>query len=1190
MMDRKRRAAALVVCVGVLAVLSLLAVSFARALGVERDAARSQGLQLEADLTALAGLEFAHAELVRLGAERGWDSIDDPWVLGALSGEVPADPLHPDHTRTYRLRIRDSASMIDLNGPRDVVRLQLVNLGCVLSTNLGRTILAEQVVDALLVERDRVAAFGDRRDLQAAGLLSADDFEAVAGFVTTWGRRDPLTVRATSAYADGTVFRARVQPDLERSPRAPVAVNTAPLEVLASNFGEAEGVWFEADPATPGMSVARRSRVPIETARRLAEEIAAARSVEPFATRDDFESLVDALASRGILDRLQAEVVKRVADPNVVRTGPVGKAGLVAHGCELAFSSGGRFEIDCAARVEAGDGTRLATSRVREVVDLYTDWSDRTFAAFSEGEGSSPDPAVVRRTFLPRTLEGGRTAVAHAWSSAPDLADGGVRTARWEIEPPAEAMLHVPFAGSLAPRVARGDPRAVLPAGVEAGDVLTSEGLHATRGAGVAYGMARQFPAEQGTATFVYRPDWEPGPETELYTLLEATASGADGGFYSFGVHVYDRLGAPWLLVRIYDPPAAIWEGAFRLGAGAIRDQDPLRLTIRWNLSRSPASGVPDPREQVQAYSGDEALALGSLDVFQNVDWYQPRPGSFDVGTPLDPSSTPALLYVGTPPIDAEVVGLATAAASDYPENGLLSALGPSYRAFRNRAVAGRWSSWAPGTPADLDESLYFYMPGYVQTFETACENCRQQLMVDVYGRGSGTVRHVHSGPDGAWERTYLGADGAPPLLAHAVPRWHGDRWSGRAALLSAEGFLRDLMILDRDMGPAWARAIHRAGTEEGDGSPSGIYEELARFSGRLPEGAVGRGARFLGARFEKRWTAPDRGAWLEVRDESDSLGVTMLHDGNGVWFQRPIRGRPTWEVGMRGARGTSVLIDEVTLRWTHPPQVLLFETLGDPAGASAGGATEMPAASTPPPAEIAALGWYAAATDEFGDSPPVAAGEAPVLPANLLPGDPPSAAGSPAGASGSSGAGDLPGRDGATVSTGAAADDADPGEVAPAEGRGPARSSGRVVRSRGVRGAADDAAGAAPPGVPAGAAGHGDSDQEEDEYPAGEGDGGGRKARGKGSEPAGYRGWIVVDLWDAVRGGVPADPRVVVVDAEGEETELVPTGDGRWLGPEAGFPAGRYEVVASAEGYEPTRRPVAVLDGKEARVEIGLR
>ena len=76
----QREAAALVVCVGLLAVLSLLAVSFARSLRVEGDAARERGLALEADLTVRAGLERAAAGLVGLAAASAHDSIRDPWI------------------------------------------------------------------------------------------------------------------------------------------------------------------------------------------------------------------------------------------------------------------------------------------------------------------------------------------------------------------------------------------------------------------------------------------------------------------------------------------------------------------------------------------------------------------------------------------------------------------------------------------------------------------------------------------------------------------------------------------------------------------------------------------------------------------------------------------------------------------------------------------------------------------------------------------------------------------------------------------------------------------------------------------------------------------------------------------------------------------------------------------------------
>ncbi|MBI4612457.1 MAG: hypothetical protein HY720_02500 [Planctomycetes bacterium] len=80
MIDRRPRAAALVLSLAVLSVLLVLTVSMARLMALERSGARSFSIEVRARMAAEAGVERAVAELRRVAAERSYDRFDDAWI------------------------------------------------------------------------------------------------------------------------------------------------------------------------------------------------------------------------------------------------------------------------------------------------------------------------------------------------------------------------------------------------------------------------------------------------------------------------------------------------------------------------------------------------------------------------------------------------------------------------------------------------------------------------------------------------------------------------------------------------------------------------------------------------------------------------------------------------------------------------------------------------------------------------------------------------------------------------------------------------------------------------------------------------------------------------------------------------------------------------------------------------------
>ncbi|MBI4617542.1 MAG: carboxypeptidase regulatory-like domain-containing protein [Planctomycetes bacterium] len=1288
--ERNRdRGTILVVCVALLAVLGLLGASFALVLRVERDAARLVGWQVEADLAAEAGLARSEAGLRALALGQMYDSIHDPWIydpqpaigafgpLGpvvgtgidlaaarrpsfahdtngdgifdseadAVGGEAVSGVLPPSGAgmqATYRLKILDIASMFDLNGPAEVLGLQLTNLGKILSARHGRPILASGTVTSILALREERGTFGDRRELLEAGLLSEEDFALVADLVTTRSHPDPTTVRALSAYPDGTEVSARALPRFELSPRAPLNLNTAGLEVLSANMAGAEGVWFDDnDPERPGRTIARRMTIPLLTAMRVAEEIVAIRAQPrapgsfggPFASRSQWEAFVDSVYQRQILNRVQADMLKRMADPDNIPSGIVGKLGLVAYGTEFAFSAGGRFEIQSSSRVLDARGETIARSWLRTVVDIYQEWTDSTFADFLQGEASAVDGQISRG----RPTENGGTTTPHPEMVGdpqnpldPATVNGGVRISRYTQNYPPETTFLADLTTSLVPTVAAGGDQPVLPAGLTPSDLLTGDGILPRNGSGVAYPLVNNFPTEKGTLSLTYRPNWQIDYGYSLLTLFDATTTSEDEkNFYSYSMHVFNYCGVPYLLVQILAPPAVTIEALYYLGDDFVLNNEEKQFTVEWDLTRDPDAPAT-PTDRLHVYIDGQPVTPDSIDILENTDYFRPDDDSPAVGTPLDPSRVPGtpLFRIGTTPDDTEVTPTLPSTPS-YPRHGLLTGLGDSYLSRVDPIVDNYWSEWWPwGMPAN-DDSLYSFLASYFSRYEPnlSREDFRAR-MTQMYGRPSGDILETYGWWDWVWTWDMPEEDHYPPLLAYAVPRWHDTRTLGR--LRSAEGTIRNFILLDAAMGGAWARQWY-AGDPGAMASANEYYPGTARFSRTLPAEAAGSYHRLAGIRYHERWTAnPSEGVRLTVHDGAGELGFSTEPAGPGTVTSRAIRGAVTYDLDLAlvaaGDDGTvleSPLVDEITLRFVHPPRAILRENLSRGMICLREPPTEpvrLPEL-VDPPAEDQALPEEVYADLEGGHWNPYH--EVPILPADvevLVEDDPqqnpPSsmtdakrdALDEVGQGGGSSPRYYDPTNPYADQSAGFGPWSGGPGARDPS--RSPSAGSGRPASGGGpgLGGGAPGSNGPTPgPGGPgkspkkgadkgpkskralgpsATSSGNsGDGTAPENQPGPGGGGGGGDEEDRRAVED--YKGWLRVTV---LAGGDPVglDVKVVAVNADGSRIPLKASDEeGVFVSPPAGLVAGRYEVEVTGPSFLPVKRPVAVIDRRETSVKI---
>ncbi len=426
--SRRDRAAVLLAVLGILGVLSTLAIAFARTAAVERTATGVRVEEVRAKLAATGGMERAIAE-IRIASRRPYDGPDSVWFYRGTAGRAAGNgvPLRAADAPslaapgrawgrvrsgdlpstwepagdTYSLKIFDSASMIDLNAPVDP-RLAdadqpFVRMLASLSAAIDpvRPALSAAEAERVLAWRRTLPGgrFASRLDLLNApgAVVTAAELDRLADFVTTHAWSDPLAVAPMDPLlvpAPGAPVHGRVGTGVVvRLPRRPIDLNTAPPEVLAaalagvSAFHVDGGIDRAAGAAwTCRGRSARTAPVSLEQARDLAAAIVLSREGGPFRTWEEYEAFLAAQVAAGRIDELQAGALLANADPNVDtnRANPdavvhreIDKFDLVASTTEFCFGSNGVFEIESIGRVTSQGGQVLAEANIRAAVEVF---------------------------------------------------------------------------------------------------------------------------------------------------------------------------------------------------------------------------------------------------------------------------------------------------------------------------------------------------------------------------------------------------------------------------------------------------------------------------------------------------------------------------------------------------------------------------------------------------------------------------------------------------------------------------------------------------------------------------------------------------------------------------------------------------------------------------------------------------
>jgi hypothetical protein len=254
----------LIVALGVLTLMSLLAVTFATIIRMERAASENYMDSVRAKILAESGVERAIAECKQTYRKRDYTSETDCTApVDASGNKIVGKPIeeknfpgmkgdlgssHPIGAEAgdiYKVKVFSCASQINLNGRQETLGAMLTTLGQELARSGKENPFPPTLVyvppSAAKDSKVKPAAAGDavvsyrsylpdgrfQTKSQLRDFIGKDAFDVVCDYVTTTGWRDPQAVAGTLRNAVGGV-------DYHFQERYPVDVNAATEEVLTA--------------------------------------------------------------------------------------------------------------------------------------------------------------------------------------------------------------------------------------------------------------------------------------------------------------------------------------------------------------------------------------------------------------------------------------------------------------------------------------------------------------------------------------------------------------------------------------------------------------------------------------------------------------------------------------------------------------------------------------------------------------------------------------------------------------------------------------------------------------------------------------------------------------------------------------------------------------------------------------------
>lgn len=630
--DVRRRGVTLLLSIAVLAVLSLLSISFVKLAAMERDAARNYSLSRKARQLAEGGIERAVGELARLTYTRSHSDFgSDSWIFrsdnGLAAGTYPATSLElskypsfpydadEDGTfengvvggssddlvdgeavsgviadisdsaqttyglaggqdwgqtaqgisrLTYKLRVRDANSKLNLNGTQANLATLINTLGASIATDIGVSDPVAGRGAAILTARAALEGgrFNDWHELEA--VLSTEETLILREFVTLNGWVDATTVKPSPSIDPS------VMPTVEIEARSPININTATKPVLRTllvglrgyAFRFVEGADVFMGSATVIDEKEATAAITDTQAGLIADRLIADRATSPFRTWSQFHDWVDGLRTVSGLTTLttdQLDVLKANFNPNArvqrfnpnnVRAATIDKFDLLHHTCEFCFGSNGVFEIECLGRIYGPNSRLIARAEIDTVVEVASFVRHTSQVQFETNKVSNSRTVTYPESIADLIGNGDPADDLGTW------ADGQIEALRPLSS--AGETLFAPFTDTLAGTLGLGTPvwdgnPKEEGVSVFAGSDLLPDGMLSSRSAAEELGYASDGNISPGAGTIQFwvklKGDGSTGSNESLIYVVDTLV---DGSQKQGVAHKFIRWGDQLISSRFY--------------------------------------------------------------------------------------------------------------------------------------------------------------------------------------------------------------------------------------------------------------------------------------------------------------------------------------------------------------------------------------------------------------------------------------------------------------------------------------------------------------------------------------------------------------------------------------------------------------------------------------------------------------
>jgi Tfp pilus assembly protein PilX len=436
----KRKGYAVLITIGVMAVLTVLIITFISLVNAELRQARNYMNGIKARYMAELGIARGIAELKARAKNTAVDSGTISYN-GTITG-----------FGTYTVTGFDNASQLNINDQNSDARLSQMLQS--LNTAIGGS---NQLTAAECTSIAANRPYQLKEELMTKAGISRAKYDRIKDYITIWGYVDPDTVDPQDV---STPFALQ--------PRAPVNVNTASKPVLIAVLSGitalhscpecgGDGTYFDAEGTNLDCPYCVGGSIDITAAEAdgLADEIIANR---PYANWHTLFNIIKLYFNQGSNTSSDQEVVIANANPNtgfswcrdagwgrevgytgkyVIDMNKNGSAdaadkGLTVSTTEFSFNSGGYYTLNATGQALDTAGATVGADNVEAVIKIYDVWRQTTQNQFSQGTLSDtvsyPEPTLTGGDTIAMADYSGEIALKRPDNSTPNTFRAGYKT------------------------------------------------------------------------------------------------------------------------------------------------------------------------------------------------------------------------------------------------------------------------------------------------------------------------------------------------------------------------------------------------------------------------------------------------------------------------------------------------------------------------------------------------------------------------------------------------------------------------------------------------------------------------------------------------------------------------------------------------------------------------------------------